>query len=347
MMLPLTFYAQSVCGLSPTRSALLIAPVAIISGLLAPVVGLIIDKTHPVPLLGFGFSALAISLTWLALELAPGTPVWRLVLPFIAPGCREGVHLVAAGRHRDPQPADRAAGAGSGVYNATRQLGAVLGSAGMAAFMTSRISAEMPGGAGTPVEEDVTLQLPEFVREPFSAAMSQSMLLPAFIALFGIVAALFLVGAAGLADAGRRRSEADDLAGLRPWRRRRRRRLRRRRIRRIHPSPGTGRLKRDPKRARQRAPKDRLVDDDKTQPVVALTRNSRPTTAPTEPTDWLCRQRCPAAATSNGTVPSPSSRGIPNRTNPALPAVTRPDDPVFNPARSAPGRRPGPPGPPV
>jgi hypothetical protein len=31
------------------------------------------------------------------------------------------------------------------------------------------------------------------VREPFSAAMSQSILLPAFIALFGIVAALFLV----------------------------------------------------------------------------------------------------------------------------------------------------------
>ena len=38
------------------------------------------------------------------------------------------------------------------------------------------------------------MQLPEFVREPFSAAMSQSVLLPAFIALFGIVAALFLVG---------------------------------------------------------------------------------------------------------------------------------------------------------
>jgi hypothetical protein len=38
------------------------------------------------------------------------------------------------------------------------------------------------------------------LREPFAAAMSQSMLLPAFIALFGIGAALFLIG--GSASAG-------------------------------------------------------------------------------------------------------------------------------------------------
>ncbi|WP_253867001.1 MFS transporter [Mycobacterium asiaticum] len=203
MMLPLTFYAQSVCGLSPTRSALLLAPVAISSGLLAPLVGLIIDKTHPVPVLGFGFSALAVSMTWLSFELEPGTPVWRLVLPFITLGV--GMAFVwsplAATATRNLPPEQ--AGAGSGVYNATRQLGAVLGSAGMAAFMTACISAEMPLGAATSAtsaSEDAGLQLPEFLREPFSAAMAQSMLLPAFIALFGIVAALFLVGAKGSAD---------------------------------------------------------------------------------------------------------------------------------------------------
>lgn len=210
MMLPLTFYAQSVCGLSPTRSALLIAPVAISSGVLAPLVGLIIDRVHPVPLLGFGFSALAISMTWLAMELEPGTPVWRLVLPFIGIGV--GMAFIwsplAATATRN-LPIEQS-GAGSGVYNATRQLGAVLGSAGMAAFMTWRIGAEVPGAAGAPSGEDASLQLPSFMREPFSAAMSQSMLLPAFIALFGIVAALFLVGAVSSALS---RREGDDLAG--------------------------------------------------------------------------------------------------------------------------------------
>lgn len=213
MILPVTFYAQSVCGLSPTRSALLFAPMAIASGLLAPVVGLIIDRSHPVPVLGFGFSALAISMTWLSMELEPGTPVWRLVLPFIGLGV--GMAFIwsplAATATRNLPPEQ--AGAGSGVYNATRQLGAVLGSAGMAAFMTARISAELPAGAGAPDSEDNALQLPAFLREPFSAAMSQSALLPSFVALFGIVAAIFLVGSVGSAGTGRRRGDGDDLAG--------------------------------------------------------------------------------------------------------------------------------------
>ncbi|MGH3969561.1 MAG: MFS transporter, partial [Mycobacterium sp.] len=190
MMLPLTFYTQAVCGLSPTRSALLIAPMAIANGVLAPLVGRIVDRYHPRPVLGFGFSVLAIALTWLSFEMAPETPIWRLVLPFAAVGV--GMAFVwspltaTATRNQPP----RLAGASSAVYNSVRQLGAVLGSAGMAAFMTARISAELPQAAGGP-EDGHGLQLPAFVREPFSAAMAQSVLLPAFVALFGIVAALF------------------------------------------------------------------------------------------------------------------------------------------------------------
>jgi EmrB/QacA subfamily drug resistance transporter len=194
MMLPLTFYTQGVCGLSPTRSALLIAPMAIGNGVLAPFAGRIVDRHHPLPVLGFGFSALAISLTWLSVEMAPGTPIWRLGLPFFGMGA--GMAFVwsplTATATRN-LPADLA-GASSGVYNAVRQLGAVFGSAGMAAFMTSRISAEMPWKTGqNGAARRGGLQQPEFLREPFSAAMSQSVLLPAFIALLGVVAALLLV----------------------------------------------------------------------------------------------------------------------------------------------------------
>ncbi|MGV0067202.1 MFS transporter [Mycobacterium colombiense] len=213
MMLPLTFYAQAVCGLSPTRSALLIAPMAIANGVFAPFVGKIVDKYHPQPVLGFGFSVLAIALTWLTFEMLPTTPIWRLVLPFFAMGV--GMAFVwspltaTATRNLPPH----LAGAGSAVYNSVRQLGAVLGSAGMAAFMTWRITAEMPRQpSGDATGEDaIALQLPGFLREPFSAAMSQSVLLPAFIALFGIVAALFLVGSAPGADKGDGRGGDDPL----------------------------------------------------------------------------------------------------------------------------------------
>src|SRR5690606_12571151 len=66
MMVPIMFYAQAVCGLSPTRAALLTAPMAIVTSLLAPYVGRIVDRAHPRPVIGFGFSVLAIAITWLA-----------------------------------------------------------------------------------------------------------------------------------------------------------------------------------------------------------------------------------------------------------------------------------------
>jgi hypothetical protein len=36
--------------------------------------------------------------------------------------------------------------------------------------------------------------VPAFLHEPIATAMSQSMLLPAFVALLGVVVAIFLVG---------------------------------------------------------------------------------------------------------------------------------------------------------
>ena len=81
MILPLMFYAQSVCGLSPTRSALLTAPMAITSGVLAPVAGRLVDRTDPRPVVGFGFSCLAIGLTWLSIVMTPSTPIWELCRP--------------------------------------------------------------------------------------------------------------------------------------------------------------------------------------------------------------------------------------------------------------------------
>jgi EmrB/QacA subfamily drug resistance transporter len=197
MMLPLMFYAQAVCGLSATLSALLTAPMAISGGLLAPLVGKIIDQHHPRPVVGFGFSVLAITLTWLSIEMTPETPIWRLVLPFTAMGVGMAFTWQPLGATAARNLPPGLAGAGSGVFNATRQVGAALGSAAAAAFMTARIGAELPATAGGSHRAAVSgraLQLSEFLREPFSAAMSQSMLLPAFIALFGVAAALFMMG---------------------------------------------------------------------------------------------------------------------------------------------------------
>ncbi len=195
MIVPVMFYAQTVCGLSPTQSALLTAPMAIATGVLAPVVGRIVDRWHPRPVVGFGFSVLAIALTWLSLEMAPDTAIWRLVLPLTATGIGMAFIWSPLAATATRNLSARLAGAGSGVYNTTRQVGAVLGSASMAAFMTWQVNSEMPPWAADPAQGDAgSTQLPSFLHTPFAAAMSQSLLLPAFVALFGVLAAVFLVG---------------------------------------------------------------------------------------------------------------------------------------------------------
>ena len=205
MIVPLMFYAQAVCGMTPTQAALLIAPMAVITAVLAPIVGRIVDRSHPRPVVGFGFSVMAIGLTWLSIEMTPTTPVWRLVLPLVAMGVAMAFiwSPLAATATRNLPPV--LAGAGSGVYNTTRQVGSALGSAGIAAFMVSRLSAEMPGAVdAAPRDEGSVAQLPAFLQAPFAAAMSQAMLLPAFVALFGVVAALLMrgFGNSGWAPAG-------------------------------------------------------------------------------------------------------------------------------------------------
>jgi EmrB/QacA subfamily drug resistance transporter len=198
MVLPVMFFAQTACGLSATRAALLTAPMAVATAVLAPVVGRIVDRSHPRRVIGVGFGVLAISLAWLSVEMTAATPIWRLLLPFTGAGVGMaflGAPLAATAiRNLPPE----LAGAGSGVFTATRQVGSVLGSASMAAFMDWLVIRQLP-----PIVTGVTLgvggegreiaPLPEF-RAEFANAMSQSMLLPACVALLGVVAALLLVG---------------------------------------------------------------------------------------------------------------------------------------------------------
>jgi EmrB/QacA subfamily drug resistance transporter len=203
MILPLMFYAQSVCELTPTGAALLTAPMAVFSGVLAPFVGRIVDRAHPRPIIGFGFSTVAVALLWLSIEMTPSTPIWRLLLPLAVMGVGMAFIWAPLGATATRNLPLRLAGAGSGVYNATRQVGSVLGSASMAAFMSSRVIAEMPSetpsasASSVPRGESDVTNLPSFLHEPFSEAMSQSMLLPAFAVLFGVIAAMFLIGPTG------------------------------------------------------------------------------------------------------------------------------------------------------
>jgi EmrB/QacA subfamily drug resistance transporter len=216
MTFPLMLYAQVVRGLTPTRSALLLVPMAVVTGALSPWVGRLTDRMHPRNLAGFGLLCCSVALFWLSQVIEPDVPIWRLLLPIALLGVANGFMWAPIGSTATRNLPMHQAGAGAGVYNTTRQVGAVLGSAGIAVLMESRLAHNLPAApGGAPAGEGAAGgKLPEMLHQGFSDSMAQSLMLPAAVLLIGLVAALLF------AKPVRQQRQADvpgsnDLEGLR------------------------------------------------------------------------------------------------------------------------------------
>ncbi len=184
---PIMLYAQLVRGLSPTKAALLLVPMAIMSIVLAPWVGKLTDAVHPRFITGFGFASAIVSLWWLAQEMTPDSATWQILLPMALLGVGNAFIWAPTSATATRNLPMQQAGAGAGIYNATRQVGAVLGSAAIAVLMDSRLSAQ---GLDFNPSEAGGGHLPAQVFAPFSQAMSESMLLPACVLVLGFLAAI-------------------------------------------------------------------------------------------------------------------------------------------------------------
>ncbi|RYB94498.1 DHA2 family efflux MFS transporter permease subunit [Nocardioides oleivorans] len=190
MGFPLMLWAQLVRGYSPTESGLLLAPMAVTSIVFAPIAGRLTDRLHPRLLTLGGFAGLGVSLLIIVAVLDPDTPLWQLLGAFALMGIGSsflwGPLATTANRNLAPQRA----GAGSGVYNATRQVGAVLGSAAIAVLIDARLAAN--GLTFSPSEGSASGgALPAQVAGPFTDAMAQSLLLLPVVLALGLVAVMF------------------------------------------------------------------------------------------------------------------------------------------------------------
>ncbi|WP_196833273.1 DHA2 family efflux MFS transporter permease subunit [Mycetocola sp. CAN_C7] len=191
MSLPIVFFYQIVRGLAPTQSALMLVPMAVLSGVLAAPAGKLVDRINPRLIATAGMTLFAVALFWYSTLMTPDQPLWMLLLPSALLGVANagiwGPLASMTTRNLPPQ----LAGAGSGVYNTVRQVGAVFGSASIAALMQARLGAELPGDGAGSTDAFGGGALPEFLHGGFSTAMGQSLLLPAAIAIIGAVLTLF------------------------------------------------------------------------------------------------------------------------------------------------------------
>ena len=212
LSLPMIFYLQSVRGLSPTQAALLLSPMAIVAAICAPLIGKRVTAHDPRVFAVPGFLLFGGGIIAFALLMHAQTPWWILLLPSAVQGLGSALiwPSLSLTATRDLGPAN--AGAGSGVYNTTRQIGAVLGSALIAVMMESRIAAQVAAvdtepGTGAQVSSNLSpgVELPEFLHEAVSVGLGQALLLPGFVALSAVLVVLFFRGAHGVRAARARK----------------------------------------------------------------------------------------------------------------------------------------------
>ncbi|MBF6195018.1 DHA2 family efflux MFS transporter permease subunit [Nocardia sp. CDC186] len=193
LMVPTYFYLQAVREMSPTKSALVFAPMAIVTGFSAPLVGKFADKLHPriVPTVGFGL--FAVSVFCFSMLMKPDSSLaWFLVAAALAGFANACIWAPLASTATHNLPVQQA-GAGAGVYNTTRQVGSVLGSAAISALVAARLTANGLGGGQVAEGGAGQGPLPEFVKDSFSTALSQSALLPAAVLLIGVAASVLFI----------------------------------------------------------------------------------------------------------------------------------------------------------
>lgn len=191
MVIPLVFFTQIVLGYTPTQSALILLPMAILVMPLSPIIGRLIGKYNPKWFVFGGFVLFAVSLYIYSLTFQPGQSWAILLIPSAIMGIAQaavwGPLATIATRNLPVQQA----GAGSGVYNTTRQIGAVIGSAAISSLITARLASEIPGFNGAAASQH-SGAIPAAIAQPFANAMAQSMWLAIIAVSIAAVVSLFI-----------------------------------------------------------------------------------------------------------------------------------------------------------
>jgi len=140
LFLPITIFLQSVLGFSALKAGLTFLPMTLVSMPIAPFAGRLADRIGGKYILLFGLSMFALGFGLIDLVASINADWYTFTLPAMVAGvglgCTFAPMITVAMRNIQPQMA----GAASGVFNTTRQLGGVLGSAVVGAVLQNRLA---------------------------------------------------------------------------------------------------------------------------------------------------------------------------------------------------------------
>ncbi len=141
IFLPFSIYLQSVLGFSALKAGLTMAPASVVSMFVAPVAGRMSDRIGGKYILMAGLLLFAGGMGSIALIAQANSEWYAFLAPQIVAGigigCVFAPMTTIAMRNVNPMMA----GAASGVFNTTRQVGTVIGTAGIGALLQNRLIA--------------------------------------------------------------------------------------------------------------------------------------------------------------------------------------------------------------
>jgi EmrB/QacA subfamily drug resistance transporter len=165
---PFTIFLQVALGMTPLHAALVGLPGSLLSGVVAPFAGRLSDRVPAKWIVSAGFAILTVVVFWLSAVIAPGVPVWQVVLPMAFFGIGTGCLFSPLANVATSGLDHRNAGAGAGAFNTNRQIGGVIGSAAVVAMLTARLATQIPKAAS-----DAAAGLPDQARQPFVDAFAK------------------------------------------------------------------------------------------------------------------------------------------------------------------------------
>jgi MFS family permease len=135
----------------------------------APFVGRASDRVNGKYLVMFGLAALAGGLGVIALQASPDSNPWSFIPALLLCGLGIGCIFSPMSNMTMGSVEPRLAGTASGIFNTSRQVGGVLGSAAIGVLLQARVTASISDEA-----TKAASQLPEQYRAPFAEGIAKA-----------------------------------------------------------------------------------------------------------------------------------------------------------------------------
>ena len=169
LYLPTAIYLQAVLGLSPFTAGLATMPIALTAGLIMPYTGRLSDRVTGKYVVLIGFTIFAAGMAIIAVSIRPQDSLWVVSLALGVCGMGTGSIFSPLANVATSDMELPMMGAASGIYNMTRQLGSVVGSAATSVLLQAQLAA---AGTASAIAHSTTL--PVQYRGQFITSASES-----------------------------------------------------------------------------------------------------------------------------------------------------------------------------